>query len=389
MLVLVLWLIPLACVASMVLTWLVRGVSRRAGAFDSTGVPGQVKLRRPVPNTGGIAIAATLIIPLGLGLVGARWLAPYADKIPTAQPPQWLPAELLTHLPGVWSEARAAGVLIACLLWLHMLGLIDDRRPLGPVVKLFAMTLPALAAAWIADTRLLTLLDAHAGGSWASIALTVLWTLAVTNAMNFMDNMDGLSGGVGVACAACLLAGALGHGQWFVGAALALFVGALGGFLVFNFPWRRGEGGRASIFMGDGGSLVLGFLLAFLSVRMTYVSPHAESGPAWHAVLTPLVVLAVPLYDLLSVCVIRMRAGRSPMVGDQNHLSHRLVRLGLSKRAAVVVIVLFSMATALAGVILPVLDAPYALLLGLQVAMLLTVLAIFEWSHARGGGSLP
>ncbi len=389
MLALVLWLIPPACLASTVLTWLVRHASRRAGVLDSSGVPGQIKARRDVPNTGGVAIAATLLVPLGLGLLAAHWLAPYADKITPGRPPAWLPAELLPHLPGILSEARTAIILIACLLWLHVLGLIDDRRPLGPIVKLVAMTLPALVAAWHTNTRLLTLLDAHAGGAWISIALTVLWMLVVTNAMNFMDNMDGLSGGVGVACASCLLASALGHGQWFVGSALALLLGALAGFLVFNFPWRRGEAGRATIFMGDGGSLVLGFLLAFLSVRLTYVSPHAGRGPAWHAVLTPLVVLAVPLYDFLSVCVIRLRAGRSPMVGDQNHLSHRLVRLGLSRRAAVVVIVLFSMATALAGVILPALDAPLALLLGLQVALLLGVLAIFEWSHARGAESTP
>ncbi len=139
-----------------------------------------------------------------------------------------------------------------------------------------------------------------------------------------MDNMDGLSAGTALVASACFLASTLlnhHHEQWFVAAVLALLVGACGGFLVFNAP----RPGGARIFMGDGGSLVLGFLLAFLTIRTTYIPAPALAAPsqapsAWYAVFMPLCVLAVPIYDLVSVSLIRLSRGRSPMVGDLNHL---------------------------------------------------------------------
>src|SRR5207244_10275947 len=124
------------------------------------------------------------------------------------------------------------------------------------------------------------------------------------------------------------------------------------GFLVFNFPWG---GQPATIFMGDGGSLVIGFLLGFLTVRTTYVSAGVEGpglGSAWYGVFMPLVVLAIPLYDFCSVTLIRLSQGKSPFVGDLQHFSHRLVKRGLSKRAAVVVIYGFTAVPAIGGVLL-------------------------------------
>ena len=107
--------------------------------------------------------------------------------------------------------------------------------------------------------------------------------------------------------------------------------------------------------MGDGGSLVLGFFLAALTVRMTYVPGGGEihggagAGAGWYALLAPVIILAVPLYDLVIVSVLRIAKGRSPMTADTNHFSHRLVRMGFSKRAAVLVIYAVTLALGISG----------------------------------------
>ena len=203
--------------------------------------------------------------------------------------------------------------------------------------------------------------------------------IAANSAINFIDNMDGLSGGVAAIAASCFLAATLVNGQWFIAVMLALLVGALLGFLVFNFP-RRADGG-GTVFMGDGGSLVVGLLLAFLTVRTTYIHPATETAPgsgAWYAVLMPLVVLAVPLYDFASVVIIRLRQGRSPFMGDLQHLSHRLVRRGLSRRDAVITIYGLTGITSIGGIALGSL-APYqAVLVGVQTVLVLLVLALYE-----------
>jgi len=166
-----------------------------------------------------------------------------------------------------------------------------------------------------------------------------------------------------------LLAAALIHGQWFIAAVLGLLVGALLGFLVFNHPPAR-------IFMGDGGSLVVGFVTAFCAVRITYYDPAL--GTRWWSVFTPIVVLTIPLYDLLSVTLIRIPQGRSPLVGDTQHFSHRLVRKGLTRPAAVGVIWACTLATGLGGVMLGRLAGWQAALVVAQTLAVLIVLALLE-----------
>lgn len=377
---LVLGLIPLAFVLAWPLTVIVRRLSAAFGAMDAPGVPGQVKapLRR-VPNTGGIAIFATIAVPilLGLALLSPLGASPESEW---REQPGLIPAALQEHLPRLAHSADTALLLIGCLAVLHVLGLIDDRTPLGPFVKLGIMTLVALAVPLFSpETRMLTMLDGHAGGTWLSIMMTVLWLLVVTNAMNFMDNMDGLTAGTAGIASACFLAAALLHQQWFVGACLALLVGACAGFLVLNCP-------PAKIFLGDGGSLVIGFLLGFLTIRTTFVPEAAAGMPArgWYGVFMPLCVLAVPIYDFVSVVTIRLSQKRSPFVGDLQHFSHRLVGMGLSKRAAVAVIWGMTLVTGISGIVIGGLQPWQAALVGGQVLVILSLIAAFEFARARG-----
>lgn len=391
MILLILLLIPVALAVALPLTAVLVRLSHRWRMFDSAGVPGQVKAIRPIPNTGGVAIFWGIALPILLGLAAVWWV----DPAPAGWLAQWSP-ELAAHIPGMRAQTPLALALVGSMALLHLLGLIDDRRPLGPWLKLAIMAVPALAIPISSElfphlfepTRLLELLDDRfpawlgGGAPWVSIGLTLLWILVVTNAVNFMDNMDGLSAGVAAIAGSCFLGAALVNQQWFVAAVLALLVGACAGFLVFNFP-RRGSGG-ARVFMGDGGSLVLGFLLAFLTVRTTYYQgPAGPLGGGWYAVFMPLVVLAVPIYDFVSVVSIRLSQRKSPFVGDMQHLSHRLVKLGLSRRSAVLVIYGLTAATGISGIVLGSLEPWQAVLVGIQIMVLLGVIALFEFARAR------
>lgn len=378
---LILALIPCALVLSTALTWAARAIGRRRALLDSSGAAGHAKTLRPIPNIGGVAIFWSVVAPLLAGI-----LAINSGVASGLLEGSRFAEALALHAPGIRAQTPMALALLACLAVLHAVGLLDDRRALGVLPKLLAMLAAALVMAVGFDVRMLTLLDATVGGPWLSIVITVLWFVVITNAMNFMDNMDGLAAGVGAISGSLFLVATLINGQWFVAATIALLVGALAGFLVFNFPRKGG----ATIFMGDGGSLVLGFLLAFLTVRTTYILPAAADSPAvqtvdsgaWYAVFMPLCVLAVPLYDLVSVSLIRLSEGRSPFVGDQRHFSHRLRARGLSPVQTLAVICGCAAITGIGGVLLSRLAPWQAALVGLQTLLTLAILALYEFASS-------
>ncbi|MBI5724196.1 MAG: undecaprenyl/decaprenyl-phosphate alpha-N-acetylglucosaminyl 1-phosphate transferase [Planctomycetes bacterium] len=330
-------------------------VAARLGFLDRPG--GHKAHARPVPVLGGSAIFIAILLPCLAGLVLANlW---------NANPPEWLPQEIRIHIPGFASRTAGAIFMLAGAMVLHVMGLIDDRKNLGPWIKLLIQIAVCIAVVLLCDVRVLTM-----AGPAASVALTTLWLVVITNSFNLLDNMDGLSAGVAAICAAALLAAAMGMGQWFVSAMLCLILGAALGFLPFNFAPAR-------TYMGDAGSLVLGFLLAVASCQTTYVLPGGPAG--LYAALTPLLVMAVPLYDTCSVIIIRLRQHRSPMVGDRRHFSHRLQGRGMSVRKTVLTIYLCTAATAVSASLLPHLAGPAgAAMAAGQVLAILAVIALME-----------
>jgi UDP-GlcNAc:undecaprenyl-phosphate GlcNAc-1-phosphate transferase len=357
----VLALMIVAAAISLPATAVLVRLGHRLGALDSAGATGHDKTLRPVPNLGGIAIYLGVALPLAVGLVALAVTGPSFWQ-------RALPA-VVDHLERLRGSLPAAAALLACLTALHVTGLIDDRRGLGPWTKLAVqLATAAVMAIWF-DVRLLTFL-----GVVPSVLITVLWIVVITNSINFLDNMDGLAGGITAIAGTVFMAATLINHQWFVAATLALLVGALIGFLVFNFPPAR-------IFMGDGGSLVVGFLLGVLTARTTFVDLERGDyplGSAWYGLLMPLVILAVPLYDFITVTAIRLWQRRSPFIGDQQHYSHRLVQRGLSRRGAVVVIWAATLVTGLGGIGLGRMPAWQALLTGIQTLAVLLMLALLE-----------
>ena len=345
------------------LTPIVRRWARRRDFVDRPGGPGGHKAHeRPTPFGGGIAITVGVIVPIAAVLVAARCSSPQPGGFFEAFT-AWAP-DALHWLGGIGQKTPEALAIIAGALVMHLLGLMDDHRPLPPMLKLVVQAVTALVLTGWFGVR-----AAEALGPVVAVVVSSLWIVALTNAFNFMDNMDGLSAGVAVIAAMVLAVSAFLAGQVFVPCLLLLVAGAVGGFLVYNFP-------PASIFMGDAGSLVVGYLLAVCTILTTFYDPDMGRTP--FGVLVPLVVFAVPLYDMGSVIVYRLHLGVSIFRSDRRHFSHRLVRRGLSPRLAVLTVYLATLATSLPAILLPLHGWPVAMLILAQCLAVVAIIAILE-----------
>ena len=280
----------------------------RTGVVDD---PGHRKIHsEPIPLAGGLAVLTGLVVPLAAGLAALR----VGLFDPTT-------VSVLAH--GFDRRQLQLIAVIAGALGMVFLGWLDDRYELRPLLKFAGQVLVALVVA-IAGVRITLFVPSIV----FSVAVTVLWIVTLTNALNFMDNMNGLCAGLGLIGAFCFGMKSALAGQYLVALLGFLCVGALMGFLPYNFP-------RATVFLGDAGSHLVGYLLGVLAILPHF---YTKENPTALAVLNPLLILAVPLFDLISVVLIRWKAGRPFYVGDTNHLSHRLVRKGLSQTTAVLVI---------------------------------------------------
>jgi len=289
----------------------------RTGHVDD---PGHRKIHdTPIPLAGGPAVLTGVLLPL---LAGALLLKLGIVQISSTA--------LIIH--GVNRRAIELGVIALGAVAITILGWFDDKMELKPAAKFAGQFLIAFAVALVC--KRITL---FVPSLFFSYAITIFWIVTVINAFNFMDNMNGLCAGLGVIGA--LLFGLIAalDGEYLVALIAFMTGGALIGFLPYNFP-------QASAFLGDAGSHLTGYLLAVLAIL-----PHFYSKLKPHplAVFSPLLVLAVPLADLARVVVIRTLAGKPFWLGDTNHLSHRLVRAGLTKTRAVLLIWLLAALTGL------------------------------------------
>jgi UDP-GlcNAc:undecaprenyl-phosphate/decaprenyl-phosphate GlcNAc-1-phosphate transferase len=290
-----------------------RRLCRRIGLVDD---PGPRKIHaEAIPLAGGFAVLTGMVVPLLIGVAFVRWNLPHLDQA----------HRLLEHGWNRRNFELAAIVLGA--FGMAVLGALDDKFELRPAVKFGGQLLVAVLVA-AGNTRITLFVHSII----FSYAITILWILTVINAFNFMDNMNGLCAGMGAISAWFLASIAAMDGQYLVTLLALLTSGALLGFLPYNFP-------RASAFLGDAGSHLVGYLLAVMAILPHFSTPQ---NPRHWAVLIPLLVLAVPLGDLAWVVVLRWRLGQPFYQGDNNHLSHRLVRKGSSKPGAVLFIWLLS-----------------------------------------------
>lgn len=322
--------------------------------------PGERKIHdQPIALGGGIAIFWAVILPIAGAVIAAILFHRF-------EIPSWLPQTLAAHIDGLVRRSRMAGVLVVATAVLHITGLIDDRKHLGPWIKLTIQFAVALFITTVGPIRFSLFIS----NPFVTTGLSVLWIVVIVNAFNFLDNMDGLSAGLGIICSAIILSAALAGGQVFVSSLLVLLIGSLLGFLLFNFA-------PAKLFMGDGGSLPVGMLIAVATIQTTYYHEGAETN-SWYSAFIPLVALAVPLYDFISVTLLRTRQGKSPFVGDKQHFSHRLVGRGMSTRQAVLTIYLATACTGLGATFLHQVSPVGAILIFIQTLLIVLIIAILE-----------
>jgi UDP-GlcNAc:undecaprenyl-phosphate GlcNAc-1-phosphate transferase len=352
---------------SLAISWLLTPASaklgERLGLIDSpTKGPDAARKSHAeeTPRSGGIAVAAAFFgVALGgalLGPIAQEWLRRDGALSPIA----YAANAKLVYLP-------MAGILGGAFA-MFALGLADDRLNLSATPKLFAQ-IAAGALLYACDVRATAFLPEPLG-----VALTILWTVAICNAFNFLDNMNGLASGVGALSALAFAGVSWLSGEWLLMCVWCALAGSCLGFWRWNFFQGRP-------FLGDGGSLLVGFLMAALSLRATYYEPGAATTAL--PVLTPPILLALPLFDAASVIWIRHREKRPLMKGDRCHLSHRLEGIGFPQRGAVMAHYLIVMVCALVAWALRYAPMGPAIGLVAAVGLLFLFLYLLERAAAR------
>jgi UDP-GlcNAc:undecaprenyl-phosphate GlcNAc-1-phosphate transferase len=358
-----------AVVISALLCGIVRGIARRARFVDE---PAERKIHtEPIALGGGIGFVATT----GLIVMGGTLFAILQGDGEAAA---WLPDLIRRHIPAIIDRSGLVFYVLGGAAVLFLVGLMDDLWQLSPWVRL-AVQAAVAAVLWFACEELRV--TVFMGADWVSFVYTVLWIVGMTNAFNLLDNMDGLSAGVAVIASAMFLVVAILTQQYFLAAMLLVFAGSLLGFLVFNFP-------PASLFMGDAGSTFIGYMLGTLTILFTFYSRGSGHNPV-SAIVVPLVILAVPLYDTISVVAIRLASGKPIFGADKNHFSHRLVALGMGTRAAVLTIYLVTLCTGLLAPLLLRLEIGMSLLVFGNVFVMLVLVWLLEHAGRRGRDNSP
>jgi UDP-GlcNAc:undecaprenyl-phosphate/decaprenyl-phosphate GlcNAc-1-phosphate transferase len=330
----------LAAVVSLVLTPVAIAAAMRLGVLDRPGA--HKSHSTPTPYLGGIAI----VLAVTLSIATAAVLRPGAGAL------------------GQLGGLLVIGVLIA------VIGLVDDLRGL-PVLVRFGAQLAAALGLWALGMR-----ATATGVGWVDLAITVIWVVGITNAMNLLDNMDGLSASTATIAALWFGIIALVNGQVLVAALAFAVAGGAAGFLRDNRPPAR-------IYMGDAGSLFLGIMLAALGMLL-----NLPSHP-FIAAAIPVLVLTVPVLDTALVVVARVRHGISPFQGGRDHTSHRLVRLGMSVPVAVGLIAIASVAHGWVALIALRVDLVSALLLltltaGFDILFFALLAKVPVYENSRG-----
>ncbi|HIP70794.1 MAG TPA: undecaprenyl/decaprenyl-phosphate alpha-N-acetylglucosaminyl 1-phosphate transferase [Anaerolineae bacterium] len=302
-------------------------VRRLAVHLGFVDAPARRKLHvAPMPLLGGLAIFGGAVIAL----------IAFSGRLPSS----------------------VSGVLAAMTI-VVLTGLLDDWRGLPAWAKMGGLLLASVILI-LFDIRVkLPIPEA------LNIALTLLWLLGIANAINFLDNMDGLSAGISAVAASFMLLLGLVNDQFLVSALAAAVLGATLGFLRYNFKPAR-------IFMGDAGSLFLGFLLALLGLQLRF--PDNVSFVTW---MVPVFILAVPVFDMTLVVVSRLRRGLSPNTPGKDHSSHRLVQVGCTQREAVLIIYLITGATGMVAIFITQATIPEGYII-FGIALALAAAAIWR-----------
>jgi len=316
----------IALLASLVLTVPVRALAIRVGMVDLPG-PRKVHLK-PIPLLGGLAMYGGVMLAILIAFDGA-------------------------------ARAQSFGIVTGATL-VAVVGFLDDRGWLHHQIKLFA-GMPLAAVILLASgihAQVFSVLLHGRSGQWLDGALTILWVVGITASFSILDHMDGLCAGVAAMASVFFALIAYLNGQTLVTTLAAAVLGAAAGFLRWNFK-------PAKIFMGDGGAMFLGFLMATLALKLRL--EHATTAASW---LAPVLILCATIFDTTLVTISRSRRGLLPFTTPgKDHSAHRLANLGLGQRGAVLAMYLAGAVCGSAAVLVTYLSSTGAILIGALVMM--------------------
>ena len=301
-----------------VLTWPIRKIAIALGAMDKPNLDRKTQ-KEPVPYLGGIAIAISIVV---------------------------LTFAAVIHSDSTQSTFPLAATLLFPAIFLGLMGLIDDLASLNPLPRLIVQSITAIVVAIFlikTDTVGINLQSTH-----LDEVILVIWIIGICNSINFFDNLDGGAAGTVAVSAIGMALIALGQEQELIAALSIVTAGSTIGFLMWNKS-------PAKIYMGDAGALFLGVIVSVLTIRL-----NPGISPKWASISLLPMLLAVPILDTCVAVFSRIYRGISPFTGGKDHLSHRLMRKGLSKQG-----------TAFA-------------LWGAQAAFVASALAVYQWTSTVG-----
>ena len=300
------------------LTWPIRKIAIYVGAMDKPNLERKTQ-KEPVPYLGGLAIAISVTVLTFAAVI-------QSDNTQTTFP--------------------LAAALLFPAIFLGLMGLIDDLASLNPLPRLIIQTLTAIVVSiFLIKTDTVGI---HIDGTFIDELTMLIWIIGICNSINFFDNLDG--GAAGTVAVSTIGIGliALGEGQELISALSFVTAGSTIGFLMWNKP-------PAKIYMGDAGALFLGVIVSVLTIRL-----NPGIAPKWNSVSLLPILLAVPILDTCVAVISRIVRGISPFTGGKDHLSHRLMRKGLSKQKTAFV------------------------LWGMQAFFVGCALSVYEWTSAIG-----
>jgi len=335
---------------------LVRGciaIAPRLGMVDVPLHEAHKRHGRSTPVMGG----AGMLLAWLLAIAGGHLLCAFGASL--------LCEDMAAHLPGMASALKKLDAIALGAILVTILGMADDKKAMKALPKFIGQGAVALLTAALGLR--ISFLHAIPGANWV---ITVLWIMTLMNALNFFDNMDGLAAGCAALAFFFFAFVAALRGQYFVATLAAATCGAATGFLFWNKP-------QAKIFMGDGGSHFLGYLLAVTGILTTFYVPGESPTPT--PILIPLFIVGVPLADAVAVVLIRLHLGVPIYKGDNRHISHRFVALGLSRPQAVLAVLLLCFIVGTASLTLLWLPPAGSILIFALVAAVFAVIAIVQF----------
>jgi len=318
------------------LTPLMRKIAIAQGVLDRPN-SAHKSHKQPVPYLGGVAIIIGVVLVSYLALISSKFT-----------------------LSNFWLATSVLGPAVA----MGLVGLWDDLKSLNPLPRFIGQSIAGLI------TAIILVFNDNVGNptgiTGLDVAITVLWIVGICNSINFFDNLDGGAAGTVAITAISLTYLAITGDQYFIAALSVVVAGSTLGFLIWNRTPAR-------IYMGDAGALFLGVLIATLTVRFKPTTDNSISSFA-----IPLLLLAIPILDTTVAVFSRLRRGVSPFQGGKDHLSHRLVRYGLSRKVAAITLWLLSALYCFFAVLISKSDTNYEIVFVVIASVVwVTLLVIF------------